>query len=786
MCRAQTGTLSGKVLDATDNAPLVGAIVYVLGSTSTGTTTNLQGEFMLECSSGTQTFVCSFIGMISDTLTLEIPAGQETRQTILLKPATLSLDNFEVTAGKFNVTIEEMTVSIEVIKPDIIEDKATRSVETVLDQTPGLNILDGEAQIRGGSGFTFGVGSKVAVVVDDMPLLSGDAGRPEWGFVPIENIDQIEIIKGASSVLSGSSALSGSIHIKTAEPGIVPTTKVNLYSGFHTPPSDKQAQWWSDFAYIEGLTFLHTRKVGGTDIVLGGLVNLDHGYIGAPQPGPFVTDTITNFNDAAMRSEKVRFNFGIKHRDKKTEGLYYGINGNAMLNNTPMVLAWLNDTSGFYRAYPGGVILQEQTIFNLDPFIGYYTANGSQHDLRTRVLYTNNNMTANQSNQTTTWYGDYQFKHSYDWLTGFDVVAGVSGKYSQSVAQLYSGGGSPENNLLNVSGYGQIEKYIGEMLRLSVGLRSEYYNLNDSITDVATIVRAGLNIKLTEGTHVRISYGQGYRFPTIAERYIKTSVGSFGVFDNPDLQPETSWNAEVGFRQLYGSEAFYGYLDVAAFKQEYQNTIEYLFGFWDPTYSFAIAGFKFLNTGDSKVLGIDASWAGFANLGANAQFSFIVGYNYILPTTTQPDLVFAQDYNPGGTGNFSYNSTSLDSTERILKYRFLHSLKADVELNLFHKLSIGGSAKYFSRIENLDRAIADFEQATANTGGSIQEVRYMDYYENRNNGNVVFDARIGFSPNKKHKVNLVCTNVLNRMYSLRPLKAEPVRTLVLQYSLRLG
>ena len=136
-----------------------------------------------------------------------------------------------VTAGKFNHKIEDLTISMEVIQPELIQSKNTRSVEAVLDQTPGLNILDGEPQIRGGSGFTFGVGSKVAVLVDDMPLLSGDAGRPEWGFVPVENIEQIEVIKGAASVLSGASALSGVIHIKTAEPTLDPVTKFSVYSG---------------------------------------------------------------------------------------------------------------------------------------------------------------------------------------------------------------------------------------------------------------------------------------------------------------------------------------------------------------------------------------------------------------------------------------------------------------------------------------------------------------------------------------------------------------------------
>jgi len=73
---------------------------------------------------------------------------------------------------------------MHVLKPRLIENKNTRSIETVLDLTPGLNIMDNEPQIRGGSGFTFGVGSKVAVLIDDMPMISGDAGRPYWGFYP--------------------------------------------------------------------------------------------------------------------------------------------------------------------------------------------------------------------------------------------------------------------------------------------------------------------------------------------------------------------------------------------------------------------------------------------------------------------------------------------------------------------------------------------------------------------------------------------------------------------------
>jgi len=128
--------------------------------------------------------------MVNDTIFIKNYTDPKIIINVELSPKTLN--TVDVVVGKFDKPIEDQTVSLEILKPELIENKNTRSIETALDQTPGLNILDGEPQIRGGSGFTFGVGSKVAVIVDDMPMLSGDAGRPEWGFIPVENIHRSE------------------------------------------------------------------------------------------------------------------------------------------------------------------------------------------------------------------------------------------------------------------------------------------------------------------------------------------------------------------------------------------------------------------------------------------------------------------------------------------------------------------------------------------------------------------------------------------------------------------
>lgn len=771
--------LKGVVTDASDGRPLVAASIRVKDDFSTGTISDPDGKYNLEIVSGTYTFTISFIGMETETVTLTLEPGEVKELDFSLTPVWQELGEVEISVSKFEKPIEEITVSLQVIKPVLIENKNTRNIQTVLDITPGLNILDNEPQIRGGSGFTFGVGSKVSVLVDDMPMISGEAGRPYWDLVPVENIEHIEVIKGASSVLSGTSALSGSIHIMTAIPTADPVNKITAYTGFYSAPKDRAMKWWEDYPYITGFSFLHSKKYGNIDLVLGGNVDLDHGYEGAPVPGPLVVDTISDFSDREMRRQKYRFNFSLKRHSKKHQELNYGLNGNFMLNKAPMILAWLDDSTGFYRAYPGAVYLQDQFIFYLDPFINLYASSGTKHSIRARVLHNSSDMTNNQSVNSTLIYGDYMFKRSYSFIKDFELIGGISWTQALVTADMYRASGSAFNKQYNISGYVQAENKIRDVITTSVGVRGEYYELNDSISALKPIIRAGINFKLHPSSFLRLSYGQGYRFPSITERYIRTSAGSFAVFDNPDLEPESSWNIEVGFKQMFKYRKYYGYIDVAGFIQEYENTIEYLFGFWDP--SFALAGFRFLNTGKSRVSGVDVSLTGSGKINQNTGVRTMAGYNYIMPKTLEPEKIFGTD----GRGiEYSYISTSVDPSGNILKYRFLHTVKADLEFYT-RIFSIGFTVKYFSRIVNLDKAIEDFEKATESAGGTVQPVRYMNYFYNHNNGNTVIDVRIAAELSERHKISLVSNNILNRWYSLRPLKAEPMRTVMLQYVLSL-
>ena len=784
--KGQTGTIAGRVVEDGTGSSLIGANIYLKSDLSVGTVSDYNGYFRLTVPAGKQLIEVSYTGMKPTIFPVSINKGATVNlKTIHLKPESYTVKELVVRAGQFNKNIEDQTVSIEVMKPKIIRDRNTRNIATILDLVPGVTILDDEPQIRGGSGFTYGVGSKVGVFVDGMPIVSADAGKPDWSFIPVENIRQIEVVKGAASVLSGSSSLSGAIYVRMKYPGLKPHTYISTYLGSYTAPNKIAEKWWGGPAPIAGIAFSHSRRLGdgNTDLMVGGTVSYDHNYQGPSIVVPPIVDS-SGVTKQDLANRLIRFNFNIRRRSKKVDGLNFGLNGNFMKQKKAAVMAWLDDTAGFYRGYPGAILLNDRFVFYVDPFLNYYSKHGAKHEFASRIMYDNSKANLDQSNKWMMIYNKYEFRKQLKKAGNIDFIGGMVSDYNHSVAKMYAGSGSDTNYLWNLSLYTEVEKKYENIANLSFGVRFEYFNLNGKVKKVKPIFRFGSSFRVSPVTFLRASIGMGYRFPTIAERYVRTKVGTFGVFDNPKLQPESSWNAEIGVKQAFKLNKFRGYADVAFFYQEYKNTVEYLFGFWDSTYTFAYAGFKFVNTGRSRVTGVDFSLTARAIFNKYISLNVIAGYTYVRPIALDPDKVFAHDYNPGGHTAFSYNSTSVNPKSRILKYRFLHTAKLDLELDI-HRLAVGTSMRYYSKIVNLDKAIFDFEDATLATGGTLQPILYRNYYYHHNNGNMIWDVRMSYDLSKSSKISVLSNNVLNRMYSLRPLKAEPLRNIMVQYSLNL-
>ena len=405
---AWSQTIVGVVLDGQGDA-LPGAFVTGIGEGDKIigiTNSRVDGSYSLDLTGWAGTSVdlrCSYIGMEKAEKSLGVlSAGQTYTQNWNLEESAELIGQVVVSAGRFEQSANEVTVSIDVIPPRIVESRGTTTLETALEMNPGVTFVNGEPQIRSGSGFSYGAGSRVMIMVDDLPVLSGDAGRPTWGFLPVENIEQIEIIKGASSVLFGSAALSGVINVRTRFPDARPLTRINVQHGVYSNPRSGQAKYWKGAAQQSNVRFLHSQRLGSWDVVIGGNFLGDDGFL-APED--------VEANDAASfrfqpwkvdrygAEYRARLNANIRKRESNVSGLTYGLNTNWQLGESLNTLIWQNAPDSIYGAFDGAATRTNQLIGTIDPYIQYLSPSGIRHNLRTRWQYLNNDNDNDNENE---------------------------------------------------------------------------------------------------------------------------------------------------------------------------------------------------------------------------------------------------------------------------------------------------------------------------------------------------------------------------------------------------
>ena len=210
--------------------------------------------------------------------------------------------------------------------------------------------------------------------------------------------------------------------------------------------------------------------------------------------------------------------------------------------------------------------------------------------------------------------------------------------------------------------------------------------------------------------------------------------------------------------------------DIAGFYENYENYVEFNFGFWGHDYQHLgqNAGFKFFNTGPARIYGVDLSLAGEGKVFRNLELSFLVGYTYSVPQSTDPNYAFYT--NPiDSTKKLTYFTTSTDTNGLILKYRVQSLLKADLQVT-YKRFSTGFGGRYFGFMKNIDRAfyeILDDPMFNVKTG-------IKQYREEHNTGTFILDYRVSYAL-KSFKFSIIVNNLLNTEFSLRPLTMESPR-----------
>ncbi|MFN3939933.1 MAG: TonB-dependent receptor, partial [Chitinophagales bacterium] len=637
---AQTGEVQGFVTEKNTGIPLVG--VHVSVGMGVGTTTDAEGKFRLELNTGQYSIEFRYVGYRTQKVTAIISLQSATQINVELETDESTLNTIVISGSRFEKKLSEETVTMDVIKPGLIANANNISIDQSIEKVPGVNVIDGQANIRGGSGYSYGAGSRVLLLLDDLPILTADAAYPLWTFVPIENIEQIEIIKGAASALYGSSALNGIINVRTAYPGSESKSTFSMFNGFYGSPKNRDYKWWgNETPLFTGADFSHAQKFNRFDLVTGAYVY---------------------YADSYLQSDYSRFGrLNINTRYRFSDKLSAGINLNTQLSRTVSFFYWHDIYSGLFVPADNTLTYNQGFRLSIDPFINYYDAAGNRHKFLARYFNADNITESDQGILSELFYGEYQFQHAINsWQ--MMLTSGVVANFSRVDAELY---GDSSYAGSNEAIYLQLDKKIADVLNLSGGMRYEWNQLGNAV-ESRPVFRLGANYQIADYTFLRASWGQGYRFPTIAEKYIRTNVSAFKIYPNPDLESETGWSTEAGLKQGFAIGNWQAFADVSVFMQRYFNMMEFTFGYYPESGDIFPYGFKSLNIGNTQISGFEITMSGAGKLGT-VPLNILGGYTYIDPIFQNFDSVTNEQ------SSADYN---------VLKYRFRHTAKVDAEVTL--------------------------------------------------------------------------------------------------------
>lgn len=291
---AQTRVLTGKVISSEDGLPIPGVSITVKG-TSTGTITNINGEYSISIPPASKTLVFSFVGMKSQ----EVPVTAANKVDVTLVSEVIGVDEVVVTALGITREKKSLGYATQEVKGDMVNAvKSSNFINALSGKVSGVVIqrnqnmggstnviVRGSKSIQGSNQALYvvdgvpinnSIGKYTAIGVTSSQAASGagyDYGNAASDIDP-ENIESINVLKGAAATaLYGSRASGGVIMITTkkgklAKAGEKQEIGVSLNSSVTVSSIDKstwvkyQDQYGSGYGYGDPPAFEYRTKTG--------------------------------------------------------------------------------------------------------------------------------------------------------------------------------------------------------------------------------------------------------------------------------------------------------------------------------------------------------------------------------------------------------------------------------------------------------------------------------------------------------------------------------------------
>lgn len=610
--------ISGKIHDK-NHQPLPGVYIITKENKALGTVSDAQGNYVLTLPESSQkcTLQASLMGYNPEEFI--VSTNEKQKKDFLLIEKEVDLDIIVVTGTRTPKLLKNSPIVTKVItSSDLKKVDATNIGELLQSELPGIEFSYSMNQQVSINMQGFG-GNAVLFLIDGERIAGESMDNVDYTRLNLDNVERIEIIKGAASTLYGSSAVGGVVNIITKTKDEPWAANVNAKLGAHGE-----------------------ERYGGTVSFNAGKFN-----------------SMTNIQHAKEDGYKV-----------KNPGAYDGVLGNKTWNFKERLQYTINNKmklvgrAGYffrerdaqvaikdrYRGFTGGIKgnyeindknnLELAYAFDQYDKSDYYVL--TKYDIRD---YSNvqNNVRGLYNHRFNDDYlltigGDYM----HDYLSSYQFTN--NGSYSQSVADVFA----------------QIDLKPIDKLNIITGLRYDYFSENNEqnlSTSLALMYKVG-------NCALRASYAKGFRAPSLKEMYMNFDMASvFMIYGNPDLKSETSHNFTLSTE--YTNKNYN--LSVIGYYNAVNDRIT-------TAWSQALKGQIYTNIDDITICGIDANASVKLSNGFGAKISYIYAYENI--KKGQPQVAKTRPHS--ATARIEYGKSWKNyGFNLMLSGRFLSAVSAD-------------------------------------------------------------------------------------------------------------
>ena len=538
-------TISGKITTKNgDDIPY--ANVY-LKKTKTGTSTNESGFYeLVNIPESSYTLIISSIGFKTKSIKINIISDKKiTRNITLLEDS--SLDEIVISGTLRPVTKTDSPVPVEVYSETFFKKNPTPSIfeslQNVNGVRPQLNCSvcnTGDIHINGLEGpYTF-------VLIDGMPLVSGLSTVYGLTGIPQALIERVEIVKGPASTLYGSEAVGGIINVITKKPKNTPLLSTDTF-----------ASSWGETSLDVGLRYNASEKAQG---LLG--VN----YFNYQNR---IDNNNDNFTDMTLQNRISIFNkINIERKSNKV----FTIAGRYVYEDRwGGEMNWEKKFRGGNQIYGESIYTNRWETFGtyelptIENISFQFSANGHYQD----SFYGETSYNAEQLIS----FG--QLVYNKQLGEKHDLLLGAAYRYTfyddNTFATLGDDGLKNNPSIIHLPGvFIQDEISLTDRKKILLGVRWD----NNSVH--GNIFSPRLNYKWSsrdKSNIVRISAGNGFRVANVFTEDHAALTGARTVEFDGELDPETSWNANVNYVKKINTENSFITIDASAFYTYFNNRI---------------------------------------------------------------------------------------------------------------------------------------------------------------------------------------------------------------------